>query len=113
MTQQNREYPSEVQMKEMWDVLKSGRDAAIPEALRQREQERQEADAEDSDLPEYPTDQQMEEAFNAWKNRGEAGILEFLKKQRQEREQPRDGGPNNHSAQSEATNPVPAPAVKK
>lgn len=107
-------YPTEEQMKEMWDALESGEDAAVLAVLKKRELERMLIEAGDSvsmpdgseiDLPraenrvtttpknpqkvtakEYPTDEEMEECWKAYKSGGEDGILKFLQEQRRRRE---------------------------
>ena len=47
------EYPTQEQMKEIWDAYKTGKPGAIAEVLRKRQQEREEAKAENTkDTPE-------------------------------------------------------------
>ena len=60
----------------------------------------------------YPTDQQMDELLTALEKDDPEEIKAVLRKRQQERGQPSDREPGDHSADSEATNPVPAQGAK-
>ena len=60
----------------------------------------------------YPTEEQMDELLTALEKDDPEEIKAVLRKRQQERGQPRDGGPDDHSANPEATSHVPEHALQ-